>query len=468
MPHFFDFFSSNYPPKLNLAITTQRKMWLKNFLQAFLVVFIVYVAMYLIRNNFKVSSGTLKDQLGFSTTQIGHIGLAFSITYGIGKTLLGYFVDGKNSKRIVSVLLILSATCVMLMGVVLSTEQHAMGFLLLLWGLSGLFQSVGGPASYATIMKWTPRRQRGRWLGLWNTSHNIGGAVAGILALWGANILFEGHVWGMFIFPAVIALGIGIITLCIGHDSPEALGLERCEILFDEPIASEDLAADSLSKWQVFTRYVLKNQWVWLLCLANVFVYVIRIGIDNWAPLYTKEMFGFTQMQQVNTLFYFEMGALGASLTLGYISDLMGGRRAIVGLISLLLMTFAILGYRYGSSPTHIYLSLFCMGLLIFGPQLLIGVSAVGFVPKQAVTVTNGTTGTFGYLFGDSVAKVGLAAIADPEKNGLTLWGHNLHGWNDTFVVFYFALVCGAILLAIVAYGEECRIRRLIAQQPYC
>ncbi|MEQ1530526.1 MAG: hypothetical protein ABL925_14520, partial [Methylococcales bacterium] len=106
------FFSCNSAPRLNLTITTQRKIWRKHFLKAFLVVFTTYIAMYLIRYNFKASSGMLKDQLGISTTQIGQIGLAFSITYGIGKTLVGYFVDGKNAKRIISALLMLSALCV--------------------------------------------------------------------------------------------------------------------------------------------------------------------------------------------------------------------------------------------------------------------------------------------------------------------------------------------------------------------
>ncbi len=82
------------------------------------------------------------------------------------------------------------------MGIILSLHHQAIGFLLLLWGLNGLFQSVGGPLSYATIFKWVPRSQRGRWMGTWNASHNIGGAVAGIFAFWGANMLFSGHVAG--------------------------------------------------------------------------------------------------------------------------------------------------------------------------------------------------------------------------------------------------------------------------------
>ena len=449
------FFSCYPPPKLTLSLTEQRKIWLVNFLKAFAVVTIVYMTMYLIRNNLKASSGLLKDQLGFSTIQLGQIGLAFSIAYGIGKTLLGYLVDGHNTKRIISGLLVVASLCVVSIGIVLATHHQAMGFLLTMWGLNGLFQSVGGPASYATIMQWTPKLQHGRWLGAWNTSHNIGGAVAGILALWGANTLFAGHVYGMFIFPAIIALAIGCITLFIGSNSPEELGMERVEILFDEPLNKDNIEATKLSKWTIFRTYVLGNKWVWLLCIANFFLYLIRIGIYNWAPLYTKEMFSFDTKQQVNTIFYFEIGALIASLLWGYISDLAGGRRALVALFCLLLTLPAILGYRYGNSAWQINFSLFCLGVLIFGPQLLIGVSVVGFVPRQAIAVTNGTTGTFGYIFGDSIAKIGLAMIADTKLTGLIIFGHTLHGWNDTFKVFYLALILGIILLGFVAYGEE-------------
>lgn len=91
----------------------------------------------------------------------------------------------------------------------------------------------------------------------------------------------------------------------------------------------------------------------------------------------------------------------------------------------------------------------------------MIGVSVISFAPKQATTVTNGMVGTFGYLFGDSIAKVGLAKIADPETNGLTIGSVTLHGWSDTFIIFNAALLFGLIALAIVAVVEEKKIRRL-------
>lgn len=111
-------------------------------MQAFFVVFFVYMAMYLIRNNFKAAQPFLKEEIGLSTLELGYIGLAFSITYGLGKTLLGYFVDGRNTKRIISFLLILSAITVLIMGFVLSYFGSVMGLLIVLWGLNGVFQSV--------------------------------------------------------------------------------------------------------------------------------------------------------------------------------------------------------------------------------------------------------------------------------------------------------------------------------------
>lgn len=147
------FFDIHKIPNKNIPLSTQRKLWLRQFLKAFLVVFLTYMAMYLIRNNFKAAQPMLKDQTGLTTLDLGYIGLAFSITYGLGKTLLGYFIDGRNTKRIISFLLIISSLTVLMMGFILSFFGSVLGIFIVLWGLNGLFQSVGGPASYSTISR---------------------------------------------------------------------------------------------------------------------------------------------------------------------------------------------------------------------------------------------------------------------------------------------------------------------------
>jgi OPA family hexose phosphate transport protein UhpT-like MFS transporter len=449
------------PSKLGLDVSTQRRRWRGEFLKAFVVVFTGYMTMYLIRNNFKAASGSLKTELGWTTTELAAVGVAFSITYGLGKTLLGYFVDGKNTKRVVSVLLTLAGVVVILMGLGLAARGVPIAVFMVLWGANGVFQSVGGPAAYSTITRWTPRKVRGRWLGFWNVSHNVGGGLAGGIALFGAQFFFDGHVYGMFLFPAVIAVAVGVLGLFGGRDDPEELGWDRTEVIFEEPVESENKAADEMSKWLIFRKYVLGNRWIWLLSISNVFVYVVRIGVDNWSVLYSQEHLGFSKADAVHTLFYFELGALFASACWGYVSDLVGGRRAAVAAACLVGTLVAIAVYRRAHSVSEVNIALFALGALVFGPQLLIGVSLVGFVPKRSVSVANGMTGTFGYLFGDSAAKLGLAAIADPSQGGLHVFGTTLRGWGDTFVVLYAAAIAGIALLVVVAFGEERRLRAL-------
>jgi OPA family hexose phosphate transport protein UhpT-like MFS transporter len=49
-----------------------------------------------------------------------------------------------------------------------------------------------------------------------------------------------------------------------------------------------------------------------------------------------------------------------------------------------LALIIATLGVYQHASNQYVYLaSLFALGFLVFGPQLLIGVAAVGFVPKK-------------------------------------------------------------------------------------
>ncbi|MBK1759232.1 MAG: MFS transporter, partial [Escherichia coli] len=189
------------------------------------------------------------------------------------------------------------------------------------YALSGFFQSTGGSCSYSTITKWTPRRKRGTFLGFWNISHNLGGAGAAGVALFGANYLFDGHVIGMFIFPSIIALIVGFIGLRYGSDSPESYGLGKAEELFGEEISEEDKETEStdMTKWQIFVEYVLKNKVIWLLCFANIFLYVVRIGIDQWSTVYAFQELKLSKAVAIQGFTLFEAGALVGTLLWGWL-----------------------------------------------------------------------------------------------------------------------------------------------------
>jgi OPA family hexose phosphate transport protein UhpT-like MFS transporter len=139
-------------------------MWFKPFMQSYLVVFIGYLTMYLIRKNFNIAQNDMISTYGLSMTQLGMIGLGFSITYGVGKTLVSYYADGKNTKQFLPFMLILSAICMLGFSASMGAGSVSLFLMIAFYALSGFFQSTGGSCSYSTITKWTPRRKRGSYL----------------------------------------------------------------------------------------------------------------------------------------------------------------------------------------------------------------------------------------------------------------------------------------------------------------
>ena len=73
MNNIIKFFDIN-KREVSVPIEEQRQRWLKEFLKAFLVVFSVYACMYFVRNNLKAAQPLLKNQLGFTTSELGYIG----------------------------------------------------------------------------------------------------------------------------------------------------------------------------------------------------------------------------------------------------------------------------------------------------------------------------------------------------------------------------------------------------------
>lgn len=60
-------------PTLDLPLDVRRKMWFKPFMQSYLVVFIGYLTMYLIRKNFNIAQNDMISTYGLSMTQLDEL-----------------------------------------------------------------------------------------------------------------------------------------------------------------------------------------------------------------------------------------------------------------------------------------------------------------------------------------------------------------------------------------------------------
>ena len=115
----------------------------------------------------------------------------------------------------------------------------------------------GWPPCSKILNTWYSRNERGLWWAIWNTSHNLGGALIPILS--GAVALYWGWRYGMIV-PGIIACVIGFALCFLLRDRPTSMGLptvgEWRNDIAEKEHESEGLG---LSNWEILKIYVFKT-----------------------------------------------------------------------------------------------------------------------------------------------------------------------------------------------------------------
>ena len=155
------------------------------------------------------------------------------------------------------------------------------------YALSGFFQSTGGSCSYSTITKWTPRRKRGTFSA---SGISLTTSAAPARRAWrclAPTTCLTARDRDVYL-PVDYCVNRRFYRPALRQRLPESYGLGNAEELFGEEISEEDKETEenAMTKWQIFVEYVLKNKVIWLLCFSNIFLYVVRIGIDQWSTVY--------------------------------------------------------------------------------------------------------------------------------------------------------------------------------------
>ncbi len=389
--------------------------------QVFLGIFIGYTGYYLLRKNFSLAMPDLIDQ-GFSKGELGIALSAVSIAYGFSKFVMGMVSDRSNARVFLSLGLILTAIVNLLLGFVPFFTSGILIMFIMLF-LNGWFQGMGWPPSGRVLVHWYSVSERGGKTALWNVAHNVGGGLMAPIATWGISMtaLYNfGYLKGFegaFIYPAVFAIVIAIISFFLIRDTPQSQGLPPIEVYRDDyPNASKETMETELTTKEILFKYVLNNKWVWAIAFANIFVYFVRYGVLDWAPVYLSEEKHFDMKESGWAYFLYEWAGIPGTLLCGWLSDkLFKGRRGPAGFFFMLGVTIFVLIYwlNPAGNPWIDNLSLVAIGFLIYGPVMLIGLQALDYVPKKAAGTAAGLTGLFGYLFGAVMANIVLGFVVD-------------------------------------------------------
>lgn len=395
-----------------------------------------YAAFYLVRQNFSMAIPAISADLGYSKTQLGFVITIWSIIYGVGKFVNGYFSDRSNARYFMSLGLLGGALTSLVMG-----WGNGIAFFTTVWAINAWFQSMGWPPVSRLLTHWFSPTELGTKWGITNLSHQIGGAIIAVLA----GYLIQNYGWrSAFFVPALISLTMVVLLYNRLRDTPESLGLPSIEkhsgLVNTHKLNSND--ADFSLKELLTT--IIYNKQLWFVCLGNMFLYIVRMGVFNWAPTFLNEMKGATLTSSGWQVAAFEVAGMLGGIAAGWLSDrLFSGRRGPVSFLYMVCMVVSLF-YFWFVPPGYILLNTLAMtsvGFLVYGPQVLVGVAAADFASKRAVGMAVGLTGTFGYI-GSAISGVCIGWIADN------------YGWDGGFIFFIISAMLACVCFALTWNGK--------------
>ena len=411
-------------------------------LRVFVGIFLGYAGYYLVRNNLALAiPDILREHPEYSKAALGSALTGLSIAYGLSKFLMGSISDRSNPKYFLPLGLLLSSAIMAAFGL-FEAAHTALFVIVAIQTLNGWVQGMGWPPCGKTMVHWFSTKERGLTVSVWNTAHNIGGALVANLALVGVTLF---HDWGAkFYFNALIAAAVAVGVFFLLEDTPQSRGLPPVEqYKNDYPPGYSETHEQTLGFREIFFKYVLPNRYLWAIAMANAFCYFVRYGVVNWIPTYLETAKGFSFKQSSLGWSLYEYAAIPGTIACGWISDRwFKGRRAPATMLFMALTLIAVVVYWLNmTGPLWIdYAALIAIGFLIYGPIMIIGLHSLDLVPKKAAGTAAGFTGFFGYVFGSAIAGTGVGWIADH-------WG-----WGGVFTtmvgcclltIFFSALTLG-------------------------
>ena len=417
-----------------------------------------YALYYVIRKNLSIAMPLL-GEIGVSKVQLGAFLTAGGIVYGVGRFLNGIVADRNSARKVMAAGLFICSAVNMLFGfsdyLVLGAPARAvpegvaasaalvwtMG---VVWIVNQYFQGMGVGPCIKTLPKWFPPEELSTKQSIWNLSHSVGAGA--VFALCGWLLIPAFHSWRLcFVVPAAIAALGGVAVLFLFKDSPEEVGLAKIE---NGNLKVENDGEPTVDYKSYVARHVFRNPRVWVIAIADFFVYTVRFAALDWGIVLLMETKGLSLASATTLCFVFEIvgGNLGMVVA-GWATDRFFGSRA--HRTSVVCMAGAALALAAfwrvpESAPFALKLVPFMMvGFFIYGPQALLGVATTQQATPRAAGVAGGFVGIFSYA-STILSGVGFGFVAQR-------WG-----WNAAYATVLAAALAGGGVLMLM-WGAPCR-----------
>jgi sugar phosphate permease len=417
-------------PLLGDSAETEAKLasWRKVI---FFVTFVNYAMSHISRKCYtNVKVDLVKS--GVDKIILSQMDMAFMFTYAIGSFVSGRLGDMFPQNAIIGWGLLGSTLCLGLIqffeaiGIVHSNYGFAFFLFVSAQFIHGLMQSTGGPVNTSVMGAWFPAKGRGLIFGLWTCHQYLGDIAAALLT---AYIVTSGYPWQYALLIPGLLNGVwGIVNFYYLPNKPSEVGI----ITEDDKKAAASSGGAPAAAIGFIEALTIPN--VMGYAIAFGFFKFINYAMFFWLPFFLSLHFDTQSANVISSLY--SVGMMPGGVVVGWVSDLLDGRRACViaifmGCLAPLLYFFAL--YSDVMNPMLLLALLCLMGILVGGPNNIItSAVAADLAEHPTVKAKRGLGTVTGIINGSGsiTAAFGLMLIGPLQSMG---------GWT---AVWYFLIAC--------------------------
>ena len=412
-------------------------------METLVITMIGYALYYVIRKNLSIAMPLL-GEIGVTKVQLGAFLTCGGVVYGVGRFLNGMVADRNSARKVMALGLVICSLVNIAVGWsdslsgALGTARPTVALVWtmgVLWIVNSYFQGMGVGPCVKTLPQWFPPEELSTRQSVWNLSHSVGAGA--VFALCGWFLIPAFHSWRLcFIVPAAISLCGAAAVWFLFKDAPTDLGFEP--VLKTSAKALE--TPEEKAAYRAYVRrHVFGNRNVWIIALADFFVYTVRFAALDWGIVLLMETKGLSLAQATTLCFVFEIvgGNLGM-VAAGWATDRFfrscAHRTSVFCMFgaALAIVAFWIVP---PSAPLAVKLLPFmAIGFFIYGPQALLGVATTQQATPRAAGVAGGFVGIFSYA-STVLSGVGFGFVAQH-------WG-----WGAAYLTILVAALSGGLML---------------------
>lgn len=410
----------------------------------------------------------LEKQAGYSSLLLSEMDTVFMATYAAGNIINGKLGDTFDPTIVLAIGLFGSGICLFLITVAIWFDFHGMSallgnaFILAVYFLFGFFQATGGPVGTAVMGNWfcdaDSIRKRGTIFGFW-TCHQYCGDVTAALCT--AYVLAaKWPYWSALVIPAATNIFWAVLTTKLIADpandgiiTPEVrIRMEKAEQKKREAEEAGKSIAEDTGPAPISYAGALAIPMVAQYAFAFGFFKLTNYVLFFWLPYFLGKTFDPVTANLIASLY--SVGMMPGGIIVGTVSDLFGGRRAVVigvfmSLLIVFLAVFAVFSEsgQLGAVPMLVMLA--CMGILVGGPNNIItSAVAADLASHPSVRGNNKSLGTVTGLIngcGSITASIGLLAVGPLS---------NRFGWGAVWIYLIACTGTGTLLMSNKIYAE--------------